>query len=92
MKNNIEKVKQLLQSESYEAGFELLKTINEPDVTEALTDLIQSTVKEKYFVHEMTCSASYDPDNLPSMVEADFNKGFQISFTKINILIIQFCM
>ena len=81
LNENISKVEQLLKSDTPEAGFELLKSLNEPQLNEALADLIQSTVKEKYFVHEMVCSASYDPDNLPSMVEADFNKGFQILFT-----------
>tara|TARA_B110000438_G_scaffold303043_1_gene362835 strand:- start:44 stop:1189 length:1146 start_codon:yes stop_codon:yes gene_type:complete len=81
LKQNIVKIEQILQSENYEAGFELLKTLDEPELNEVLSDLIQSTVKEKYFVHEMVCSASYDLDNLPSMVEADFNKGFQILFT-----------
>ncbi len=43
------KIEQLLQSENYEAGFELLKTINNEDLTEALTELIKNTVREKYF-------------------------------------------
>ena len=48
LKQNITKIEQLLQSENYEAGFELLKTINETELTEALSDSIQATVKEKY--------------------------------------------
>jgi len=78
MKNNIEKVKQLLQSESYEACFELLKTINEPDVTEALTDLIQSTVKEKYFVHETYEHYSSD---FEKTLSSNFDKGLDILST-----------
>ena len=80
MKNNIEKVKQLLQSESYEAGFELLKTINEPEVTEAITDLIQSTVKEKYFVHETYEHYSSD---FEKTLSSNFDKGLDILSTLI---------
>ena len=46
---NISKVEQLLNSDTPEAGFELLKTINKSELNEALSDLIQSIVKEKYF-------------------------------------------
>ena len=46
---NISKIEQLFRSEKPEAGFELLKTINKPELNEALADSIQSTVKEKYF-------------------------------------------
>ena len=49
LKENITKIKQILQSESYEAGFELLRTKNDPALNEELSDLIQSTVKERYF-------------------------------------------
>ena len=47
LKENITKIEQLLQSENYEAGFELLKTLDEPELTAGLADSIQSTVKEK---------------------------------------------
>ena len=49
LKQNITKIEQLLQSENYEAGFELLKTINEPELNETLADLIQNKVEERYF-------------------------------------------
>ena len=49
LKQNITKITQILQSENYEAGFELLKTINEPELNEALANDIQKTVKEVYF-------------------------------------------
>ena len=49
LKENIAKITQILQSENFEAGFELLRTKNDPALNEALSDLIQSTVKEKYF-------------------------------------------
>jgi hypothetical protein len=49
LKENTAKITQILQSENYENGFELLKTINDPQLNEALADLIQSTVKERYF-------------------------------------------
>ena len=40
LKKNITKIEQLLQSENYENGFELLKTINDPQLNEALAGLI----------------------------------------------------
>jgi Leucine-rich repeat (LRR) protein len=49
LKQNITKIEQLLQSENYEAGFELLKTINETELTEAMVALIKRTVNQKYF-------------------------------------------
>jgi hypothetical protein len=49
LKQNITKIEQLLQSENYEAGFELLKTINELELNETLADLIQNKVEERYF-------------------------------------------
>jgi len=52
LKENITKIEQLLQSENYEAGFELLKTINEPQLNEALSDLIQNTVYKKCFENQ----------------------------------------
>ena len=49
LKQNITKIEQLLQSENYENAFMLLKTINDPQLNEALAGLIQNTIKEKYF-------------------------------------------
>jgi len=49
LNDNIEKIKQLLQSENYEAGFEFLKTKNDPALNDALADSIQKTVQERYF-------------------------------------------
>ena len=48
-KQNITKIKQLLQSENYEAGFELLKTINDPELTVGVLDAIGTIFKERYF-------------------------------------------
>ena len=49
LKQNITKIEQLLQSENYEAGFELLKTINEPELTAGTLDAIGTILKERYF-------------------------------------------
>ena len=40
LKDNIEKIKEFLQSNSYEAGFELLITLNDMELTKALNDEI----------------------------------------------------
>jgi len=49
VQSDISKIEQILQSENYEAGFELLRTKNDPALNEALSALIQSTVRSKYF-------------------------------------------
>ena len=49
VQSDISKIEQILQSENCEAGFELLITKNDPALNEALSDLIQSTVRSKYF-------------------------------------------
>ena len=46
LKENITKIEQLLQSENFEAGFEHLKTLNDPELNEALANLIRNTVEE----------------------------------------------
>ena len=48
LQENITKLEQVLKSDKPEAGFELLKTINKPELNEAVSDLIQSTVRSKY--------------------------------------------
>ena len=48
LKKNINKIKDLLQSNNYESGFELLKTLNEPKLNENLADLILSKVENEY--------------------------------------------
>ena len=48
LKENINKIKDLLQSNNYESGFELLKTFNEPKLNENLADLILSKVENEY--------------------------------------------
>ena len=48
LKENINKIKDLFQSNNYEAGFELLKTLNEPKLNENLADLILSKVENEY--------------------------------------------
>ena len=47
LKQNITKIEQLLQSDKPEAGFELLKTINEPELNEALADVEDGS--DEYF-------------------------------------------
>ena len=49
LKENITKIEQIINSDKLEAGIELLKTLNDPELTEALADLIQSVVRSKYF-------------------------------------------
>jgi len=49
LKENITKIEQLLRSDNYEGGFELIKTINETEITEGLSDVINTTLREKYF-------------------------------------------
>ena len=49
LKENINKIKDLLQSNNYESGFELLKTLNEPKLNEALADSIKSFIYKNYF-------------------------------------------
>ena len=49
VQSDISKIEQILQSENCEAGFELLKTKNDPSLNEPLSNLIQSTVRSKYF-------------------------------------------
>ena len=49
LKQNITKITQILQSESYDAGFELLKTLDEPELTSGLSEVINTTLREKYF-------------------------------------------
>ena len=38
LKQNITKIEQILNSDKPEAGFELLRTINEPELNEVLAD------------------------------------------------------
>ena len=49
VQSDISKIEQILQSENCEAGFELLRTKNDPALNEELSDLIQSRVRSKYF-------------------------------------------
>ena len=49
LKENITKITQILQSENYEAGFELLKTLDEPELTAGLSEVINTIFREKYF-------------------------------------------
>jgi len=49
VQSDISKIEDILQSENCEAGFELLRTKNDPALNEALSDLIQSRVRSKYF-------------------------------------------
>ena len=49
VKENTAKITQILQSESYEAGFELLKTLDDPELTSGLSDVSSTTLRKKYF-------------------------------------------
>ena len=47
LKENITKIKQILQSESYEAGFELLRTKNDPALNDEIFGPVLSILKVK---------------------------------------------
>ena len=49
LNENISKVEQLLKSDTPEAGFELLKSLNEPELNQAVSELIKNAVNNKYF-------------------------------------------
>ena len=90
------KIEQLLQSENCEAGFELLKTKNDPALNEALSDLIQSTVRSKYF-EEVSDQKEVDKgleilnDLLPNLTSLDMSYSYTeeldiSNFKKLEIL------
>ena len=78
LKENITKITQILQSENCEAGFELLRTKNNPALNEALSDLIQSTIRSKYF-EEVSDQKEVDKgleiltDLLPNLTSLDLS-------------------
>ena len=78
LKKNITKITQILQSENCEAGFELLRTKNDPALNEALSDLIQSRVRSKYF-EEVSDQKEVDKgleiltDLLPNLTSLDLS-------------------
>lgn len=49
LNENISKFEQLLKSDTPEAGFELLKSLNEPELNQAVSELIKNAVNNKYF-------------------------------------------
>ena len=49
MSDNRTKVEQLLKSDTPEDGIELLKSLNEPELNQAVSDLIKNAVNNKYF-------------------------------------------
>ena len=53
LKDNIEKIKEFLQSNSYEAGFELLITLNDIELTKALNDEIIIALEKELINKEM---------------------------------------
>ena len=78
VQSDISKIEQILQSENCEAGFELLRTKNDPALNEALSDLIQSTVRSKYF-EEVSDQKEVDKgleiltDLLPNLTSLDLS-------------------
>ena len=78
LNENMSKISQILQSENFEAGFELLKTLNDPELTETLADLIQSVVRSKYF-EEVSDQKELDKgleilnDLLPNLTSLDMS-------------------
>ena len=100
-KVNKEKIEQLLKSSMPEAGFNLLKTINDPKLTEDLADLIQSVVRSKYF-EEVSDQKEVDKgleilnDLLPNLASLDMSccymKKVDISkFTNLTSLDLSYC-
>jgi|TARA_B100001964_G_scaffold173878_1_gene191541 hypothetical protein len=53
LNDNIEKIKEFLQSDSYEAGFELLITLNDIELTKALNDEIIIALEKELTNKEM---------------------------------------
>ena len=49
LKENTAKITQILQSENFEAGFELLRTINSHELTKNLSKIITNVLEQKYF-------------------------------------------
>ena len=49
LKENITKIEQVINSDNYEAGFQLLITINDSSLNAAMDDLIHTTLRKKYF-------------------------------------------
>ena len=49
LKENIDKITEILYSSKYEAGFELLITKNDPELNEAMVDIITEVVTATYF-------------------------------------------
>jgi len=49
LKQNITKIGQLLNSDSYESGIQLLITMNDQKLNNGLADIIQNTLGKKYF-------------------------------------------
>ena len=49
MSDNRTKVEQLLKSDTPEVGIELLISLNEPELNQAVSDLIKNAVSNEYF-------------------------------------------
>ena len=101
VQSDISKIEQILQSENCEAGFELLRTKNDPALNEALSDLIQSTVRSKYF-EEVSDQKEVDKgleilnDLLPNLTSLDMSccymEKLDIStFTNLTSLDLSYC-
>ena len=78
VKENITKITQILQSENCEAGFELLKTKNDPALNEELSDLIQSRVKEKYIEEGKGEGLEILSTLLPNLTSLDLNSCYSL--------------
>ena len=92
VQSDISKIEQILQSENCEAGFELLKTINDPKLTEDLADLIQSVVRSKYFEHvsdqkEVDKGLEILNDLLPNLtsLEVSYSYAEELDVSKLEI-------
>jgi len=77
LKKNITKIEQLLQSENYEAGFELLMTLNNSELTKALMEKIISCLITHLKEHDIE-------DVLKLSMELNVLRPFQLHIGKIS--------
>ena len=83
LKENVTKIEQLFQSDKPEAGFALLRTINEPELNEVLADLIQNKVEERYF-QEISVQKEIDKGLeileklIPNITNLDLSNGWEL--------------
>ena len=77
LKQNITKIEQLLQAENYEAGFELLMTLNNSELTKALMEKIISCLVTHLKEHDIE-------DVLKLSMELNVLRPFQLHIGKIS--------